>query len=188
MAFRISVGQVAHLGTLLREYVSLRSKLFPNEKLRPKHHFILHYHDLILKFGPLRNLWTLRFESKHKYFKNIIRHSPNFKNVLFSFTEKHQLLQALLLSRNDAFNNKVCADCVFTHDNLTKSLLSFIEGKCQFRKYFVSEKVLFRSLEYKKDMFICYNHNDDGHYELCQIVYILINSSYDKIAFVGKNI
>lgn len=186
MAFKISVGQVAHLGTLLREYVSLRSKLFPNEKLRPKHHFILHYHDLILKFGPLRNVWTLRFESKHKYFKNIIRHSPNFKNVLFSFTEKHQLLQALLISRNDFFNNKVCAEHILTFESLPTNLLSFIQEKCQFKKYFVTEKVVFRSLEYKRDMFICYNQNEDGYYELCQVMNVLIHSSYDKIAFAGK--
>lgn len=47
MAFKISVGQVAYLRILLLEYIKMRIKLFPNTKLRPKHHYILHYPYLI---------------------------------------------------------------------------------------------------------------------------------------------
>jgi len=36
----------------------------------------------------------LRFESKHKYFKNIIKHSQNFKNITQLLTQKHQFLQS----------------------------------------------------------------------------------------------
>ena len=47
-----------------------------------------------MHFGPVVRLWTMRFESKHSYFKRCIRYSPNFKKVYLTLAEKHQLLQA----------------------------------------------------------------------------------------------
>ena len=31
----------------------------------PKFHYLIHYASLIEKFGPLRNFWSMRYESKH---------------------------------------------------------------------------------------------------------------------------
>lgn len=39
------------------------------QDLIPKHHFILHYPNVIRKLGPLKKLWTMRFEAKHKALK-----------------------------------------------------------------------------------------------------------------------
>ncbi|KAI4898988.1 hypothetical protein NFI96_028833 [Prochilodus magdalenae] len=44
-----------------------------------------HYPGLILKFGPLIRLWTMRFESKLSYFKRCARQLKNFKNLSQSF-------------------------------------------------------------------------------------------------------
>ncbi|XP_050547880.1 uncharacterized protein LOC126909475 isoform X4 [Daktulosphaira vitifoliae] len=45
------------------------------DKLKPKHHFLIHYCNIIRKSGPLKFLWCYRFESKHRqlkaYSKNI---------------------------------------------------------------------------------------------------------------------
>lgn len=80
-ASALSLGQVALLQEKINEYLLLRLKCFPNIKLRPKHHYISHYPSLTISFGPLKHLWTLKFESKHRYFKNIIKHSQNYKNI-----------------------------------------------------------------------------------------------------------
>jgi len=66
---------------LVEDYVDRRLCLFPHVGLRPKHHYLLHYASLTAKFGPLMHLWTMRFESKHSYFKRCIRYSRNFVNV-----------------------------------------------------------------------------------------------------------
>lgn len=63
-AQKISVPQVAYLNVLIQEYLELRKTLFPETNLKPKHHYLRHYPALILKFGPLIRLWTMRFESK----------------------------------------------------------------------------------------------------------------------------
>lgn len=69
----ISVPQVALLSVLIGDYLEGRKELFPSQKLKPKHHYLTHYPALILKFGPLIRLWTMRFESKHSYFKRCVR-------------------------------------------------------------------------------------------------------------------
>lgn len=92
----LSEGQVAYLKILISEYLVDRKELFPEVPLRPKHHYIAHYPSLILKYGPLIWLWTLRFESKHSFFKKAIRQASNFINVTLTMAEKHQLHQSYL--------------------------------------------------------------------------------------------
>jgi hypothetical protein len=96
MAPTISVGQVAFMNTLIIDYVERRKILFPNNPLRPKHHYLTHYAFLTMSLGPLVRLWTMRFESKHQYFKRCVRNSRNFINVTGMLANRHQLLQAYL--------------------------------------------------------------------------------------------
>lgn len=55
-----------------------------------------HYAYLFSTFGPSMHVWTLRFESKHQYFKRIVRYSQNFVNLTLMLSRKQQLLQAYL--------------------------------------------------------------------------------------------
>lgn len=91
----VHVSWVPYLQLLINEYLFSRAALFPQQNLLPKHHFLTHYPKLILEFGPLLRVWTLRFESKHCFFKQFMRLLRNFKNVTLSLTEKHELFQAL---------------------------------------------------------------------------------------------
>lgn len=95
---KIHTNQVAYLKLLVDEYLESRAAIFSDRPLKPKHHFLLHYPDLIIKFGPLIHLWTLRFESKHTYFKQCALKLHNFKNLCSTLAERHQLLQAYLHS------------------------------------------------------------------------------------------
>jgi len=42
-------------------------KLHADESFRPKLHYLIHYPDQMLNFGPLRNHWCMRFESKNGF-------------------------------------------------------------------------------------------------------------------------
>lgn len=66
---QIHVSSIFYLEDLINEYISLRLQKFPNTALRPKHHYLTHYPELIEQFGPLCKVCTLRFESKHTYLK-----------------------------------------------------------------------------------------------------------------------
>lgn len=60
---------------------------------KPKHHMISHYAENYMKYGPLIMLWGMRMESKHVYFKTVIRAAKNFKNVGKTCAQRHQLAQ-----------------------------------------------------------------------------------------------
>jgi hypothetical protein len=90
--------QINVLRCMLNDYITHRSILFPQVPLRPKHHYLTHYPDIIKKFGPPIRFWTLRFESKHRYFKNTVRCAQNFINITATLSERHQLAQALHVS------------------------------------------------------------------------------------------
>lgn len=38
--------------------------------LKPKFHLLTHYPELFKKFGPLTQIWTMRFEAKHRISKH----------------------------------------------------------------------------------------------------------------------
>lgn len=92
----LSYGQLAQFKECIDEYINLRVKCFPDIKLRPKHHYLKHYPDETEIFGPLKYSITLRNESKHRFFKNHVKHCPNFKNVTKSLAEKHQMNDSLI--------------------------------------------------------------------------------------------
>lgn len=56
---------------------------FPNENMKPKGHYTLHYGTLTAIYGPLIHLWTLRFESKHNYFKGLM-HCTKKTELMFA--------------------------------------------------------------------------------------------------------
>jgi hypothetical protein len=66
---------------------------FPNERLKPKHHFLVHYGCFIAETGPLVHKWAMRFEGKHRFFKRIPAVIPNFKNITKTFAYQHYLSQ-----------------------------------------------------------------------------------------------
>lgn len=76
----------------------MRKRLFIKVKLRPKNHYLTHYPEMILQFGLLIKVFTLRFESKHTFFKRAMRVLKCYKNITKTLSEKHKLLQTLLRS------------------------------------------------------------------------------------------
>lgn len=70
----------------LRQIAYLK-ELFPHHPLKPKHHYLCHYPELILLFVPLVSLWTLGFESKYTFFKQCARKLHNFKNLCATLAE-----------------------------------------------------------------------------------------------------
>ena len=74
----------------IAEHREVLQSTFPDFRLKPKHHYLEHYPQQIRKFGPLCEVWTMRFEGKHKFFKKAIRDAQNFKNVAMTLATKHQ--------------------------------------------------------------------------------------------------
>lgn len=85
---------IAYLEAKIYDHRQRYLELFPHAKLLPKHHYLEHYPHMIRCFGPLIALWTMRFEAKHSFFKQVARHTNCFKNIPRSLAIKHQLMLA----------------------------------------------------------------------------------------------
>lgn len=57
-----SEATLCFLETKILDHRHLLRETFPNLRFRPKHHYIEHYPHLIRCFGPLDELWMMRFE------------------------------------------------------------------------------------------------------------------------------
>lgn len=83
---------ISYLESKIVEHRQRFHKLFPGVRLLPKH-----YPHLIRCFGPLVTLWTMRFEAKHSFFKQIVKHTSCFKNLPLTLASKHQFMIAFHL-------------------------------------------------------------------------------------------
>ena len=93
---------VIYLQQLIEEKLEFFQRLYPQHNLIPKFHYMIHYPQQILKFGPLVHSWTMRQEAKLSFFKRISRKS-NYKNICKTVAKKHQLWQCYTLLRKSHF-------------------------------------------------------------------------------------
>lgn len=169
---------------VIHKHHSLYLKLF-NTSLTPKHHFILHYPSVIKKLGPLKQLWTMRFEAKHKQAKAYMNVTSSRKNVLMSIATKFQL--------NFAFNlyNTCHSEVVQTDSGKIKNLafelcdISFTGNiENNFSEVETFDKVVINNTEYRVSDVVGTHGNN--MLELYSVVYILrIDNSF---YFVGENL
>lgn len=83
----VTNGLTYYLKHLINDHHKLFRSLFPDRRLIPKHHFMIHYPRCIRKIGPLIHVWCMRFEAKHNVFKRSVK---NFKNITKTLVKQHQ--------------------------------------------------------------------------------------------------
>ena len=86
----ISKGTIKELQDLIERYLVLFKELFPDENITPKMHYMLHTPRQIELLCLLVRHCCMRFEARHKYFKELGR-EQNFKNICLSLEERCQL-------------------------------------------------------------------------------------------------
>jgi hypothetical protein len=94
---------LSYLQSLTIRFHCLMVHLLP-DFVTPKVHFITDYPKQIEMNGPSIRHWCMRFESKHRIFKQLAMKSNNFKNILYTLTKRYQLHQCLLLSSLNYYN------------------------------------------------------------------------------------
>lgn len=90
-------GVVLFLRHLIAEHHSLFLDLYPDRHLKPKHHFMTHYPGAVMKLGPLLHFWSMRFEAKHAFFKQVSHVTCNFRNICKTQAFKHQMMMCYTL-------------------------------------------------------------------------------------------
>ncbi|XP_071831683.1 uncharacterized protein [Apostichopus japonicus] len=93
MSQSISMPATYMLKSLIKDHHELFLQLFPQRNLTPKQHIIIHYPRIIRELGPLRQYSSIRFEGKHKLFKQFANICNNFQNISKTLATKYQLAQ-----------------------------------------------------------------------------------------------
>ncbi|KAK1159914.1 hypothetical protein AOXY_G21364 [Acipenser oxyrinchus oxyrinchus] len=92
----ISLQTVEVLRALITSHLKLFKELFPEKNIIPKQHYMVHIPSAILKYGPLSNVWCMRFEGKHQFIKQLMSGSHNFKNVEKSISHHNAMYECSL--------------------------------------------------------------------------------------------
>ena len=171
-------GMICYLKHLICDHHTMFKTLFPDKRLIPKHHLMIHYPRLLKKIGPLIHMWCMRFEAKHIFFK---KSKKNFKNFIKSLVNPHQRQQAFYFE-NYYFKR-------FEFGPLkTKTIDSLKGGEllCQILLLDPCSHVSTTSwvrnygTEYQKDLFICTgtSHDLPVFKKICNIII------HDQRAFI----
>lgn len=75
------------LKSLIRSHNQQYQLLF-SDSLKQKFHLLTHYPTVIQKSGPVKKLWSMRFEAKHKTFKDIAFNTTSRKNLALTLSIK----------------------------------------------------------------------------------------------------
>ena len=116
-----TIDTAGQLQELVEGYLHEFKRIYPDISLRPKHHFLLHLPMQIIRFGPLRNQWLNRFESKNNSFKNFKIH--NFINLPYTLARWHQLYSCYQqMTESDDFSDNTDSLLVATGESIRFSV------------------------------------------------------------------
>lgn len=141
----------------LSEHRELLQSAFPDCRLRPKHHYIEHYPYLTKIYGPLIDVWTMRFEGKHKFFKKVIHDTQNFKNVPLTLARRHQKMMAYHLDCPSFFKPALQANTVksIMVSSLPVNIQDFLRQRCGLQNIVMSARsVSVDGINYTADMVV----------------------------------
>lgn len=103
------------------EKINKDFQLLFKKTLTPKFHFLLHYPTVLKQSGPLRLLWSFKFEGKHKEFKIYSHVITSRKNIPITFSFKKQMSFANFLLEKDPENDMMFKKTGFRYGRYNKS-------------------------------------------------------------------
>lgn len=167
---------IDYLEFKISEHRQRFKEVFPDKKLLPKHHFLEHYPEMIKNFGPLVALWTMRYEAKHSFFKQIVRHTKNFRNITLSLAKKHQLMVGYHLNIPESEQSplKVAQVSKVPIDVLNEDVVHILTLKYpEVTAVNLANSVSINGIEYKKGMIVVHG-SCGGLPEFSEIIQLCI--------------
>lgn len=172
--------------TLLVETIASHHQLYVKlfGPLKPKHHFLVHYGTAIRTCGPLKKIWCLRFEAKHKELKKYMSVNFSRKNSSFSLAMKVSFQFSNFILQNKA-TLPLETYTVDNKENDCGNLHSFLESLKLNKESFISANtVTYKGTSYKKNFYLTSFSNT---LHLHKIVALLIDKQ-NKFMIVSSEI
>ncbi len=137
----------------------------------------------MIQFGPLKNTWSMRFESKHLYFKRIFQSTKNSINLLFTFAQRHQQLQSIYNFKSSRIVGKGVEITCCKPLNIKIYNTEIRNILAEFKDYFLLPKVKIMGLIYKPGMCVVVGFREN--YPIFANI-ILILSKSDSVIFLSR--
>lgn len=84
-----TVETLDYFQSKISDHKQVLLETFPEFRLRPKHHYVVHNPTLIKCYGPLVHVWTMQFEAKRRFFKRVVHDAQDIKNILKTMAVRH---------------------------------------------------------------------------------------------------
>jgi hypothetical protein len=137
----LSPGDIVDFESLLVAFFEKRNiccDQFPAafRKLTPKAHFLEHYPQQMVRYGPLTGVWTARYEGKHRDFVGFSESSRNFINLVKTISVKSQkrfasrCYSGLFSTPDIQFPSKTSSSpgCELPSDLFTQGMMFFLDA------------------------------------------------------------
>ena len=154
--------------------------------VKPKHHYLEHYPHLIRCFGPLLGVWTIRFEAKHCFFKQVARHTNHFRNIALSLTAKQQQFISYHIHSYSlrTLNLEVANISTIQVDVLSKEIVLALRQKYPgISKVNLTKNVTTRGINYRNGMVVACG-STAGMPEFAEILQMCIIG--DELSFIVR--
>lgn len=178
---------IAFLEARICDHRCRLQEVFPGIKLLRKHNFVEHYPQMIHFFGPLVVMWTMRFEAKHSFFKQVVRHTRCFKNIQM-LAVKHQFIMAYHLASTTTEKSSLTASAVST---VTVDILHQDVQKVLKLKYpdithiQLTKNASVNGVNYRNGMIIVYG-SAGGLPEFAEVVQMVVVEK--SLSFIAKEL
>lgn len=159
------------LENLINEHHMLYIDLF-DETLKPKHHLMLHYPRIMKIVGPLRSLWSMRFEAKHRPLKQYARTITSRVNLCYSIAVKQQLILCDLFAKMQSGSLSY-----ITYKEKTSSISKKSISLRDYKNYTILKNVSFGKVIFKKGSIVLLTIDNDNFPIFAEIVDVFKSNS-----------
>lgn len=146
----VHIKKCEFLKILISEHHQIYISCFGN--LKPKHHFMVHYPNILKQIGPLANISSMRFEAFHKTFKDTAKTTNCRKNLLHTLVVKNQFQVSEFLNTFESFFEKIIYSPLIEKDPMT--LYNKYNYYYPVKRLFILKWVEYESIRYTADMVI----------------------------------
>lgn len=141
------------------------------QHLKPKAHFLTHYPTIIKRAGPLKLLWSMRNEGKHKELKKYASSISSRVNLCYSLSVKVSFKMAYLFCDDEPSDDLEIVRSIQTNI-MTKSYYSKLQafGVFENRKFSVATNMVYKGTYYKANYFILKRLGENKIYKIIEIL------------------
>lgn len=180
----LTVGHLSYLAELVSEHHVLFRTIYPEFRLKYKHHRMLHYPNIILNNGPLSHMWVMRYEAKHGYFKRLAHIMCNFRNVCKTLAARNQVRQAVVWSNMSRVDNTL--DVVAGKETVVIAHKEFhslyTDTECRLQEAFLANRIRICGTVYEPGYTVIIDVDADGYPTFGCITKILVCSGVVSFA------